>query len=147
MATGNTAQITQWDYQVRINLVDSFAAVARINPGDSSLKPLNDVLARYNAVIKNQFDAFADFCKAAEASGTTDSDLYIWTKKTVDDPAKQMRYATRFTVYADGGKEVYDKAIADGLEADLQPLMGSMLTKIDKFDSNPARNPQPPRQP
>lgn len=147
MTANNTAQATQWDYQIRINLVDSFAAVARINPQDASLKPLNDVLAKYNAVIKNQFDAFADFCKEAEDSGATDSDLYQWTKATVDDPAKQARYATRFTVYADGGKEVYDKAIADGLEADLQPLKGSMITRINKFDSNPAHNPQPPGQP
>lgn len=146
MTTNGATQTVQWDYQVRINLADSFAAVARANMSDPVLKPLTDVLSKYNAVIKNQFDAFADYCKDAEANGQTDSDLYLWTKRTVDNPAKQVHYATRFTVYADGGKEVYDKAIADGLEADLQPLIGSMITRINKFDSNPARNPQPPVQ-
>ena len=135
-----------WKYQIRINLADSFAAVSRANPVDASLKPLNDVLAKYNAVVKNQFDAFADFCRDCESKGDLNHPLYDWTKKVVDNPAKEVQYATRFTVYADGGKEVYDKAIADGLEADLQPLLGNMITKINKFDSNPANNPQPPRQ-
>jgi hypothetical protein len=137
---------TGWDYQIRVNLVDAFAAVARTNPSDSSLQPLADILTKYNATMKNQFDAFADFCRQAEASGETDSDLYRWTKQTIDKPGKEAQYATRFTIYADGGKEVYDKAIADALEADLQPLMGHLITKISKIDSNPANNPQPPRQ-
>lgn len=146
MAHGSAMQTPQWDYQVRVNLMDAFAVVARRNPADASLQPLNDILAKYNAVIKNQFDAFADYCRQAEATGQTDGDLYLWTKQIVDNPAKQTQYASRFTVYADGGKEVYARAIADGLEADLQALMGTMLTKINKFDSNPARNPQPPGQ-
>ncbi|QQG37046.1 MAG: hypothetical protein HYS17_04585 [Micavibrio aeruginosavorus] len=146
MTTNGATQPVQWDYQVRINLADSFATVARANAADPALKPLTDVLSKYNATIKNQFDAFADFCREAEANGQTDSDLYRWTKQTVDNPEKQARYATRFTVYADGGKEVYDRAIADGLEADLRPLLGGMITRINKFDSNPARNPQPPAQ-
>lgn len=144
MTTQSTAQ-GQWDYQVRVNLVDAFAAVARTNPADASLQPLNTVLAKYNATMKNQFDAFADYCKDAEARGDTDGMLYKWTKQTIEKPGKEALYATRFTIYADGGQEVYAKATADGLEADLQPLMGSVITKISKIDSNPANNPQPPQ--
>lgn len=134
-----------WKWQVRINLSEEFASVARSNPDDPSLKRLMDILDKYDAVIKNQFDAFAGYCEQAEASGDTDTVLYRWTRNLVDNPAKEAQYAKRFTVYADGGKEVYDKAIADALEADLQPLIESgMITKIDKFDSNPANNPQAP---
>lgn len=146
MTSGSAAQNNQWEYQVRVNLADAFAAVARTNPADPVLQPLNAVLVKYNATMKNQFDAFSDFCKDAEKRGDTDTDLYRWTKATVDKPGKAQKYATRFTIYADGGKEVYDKAIADGLEADLQPLVGTILTRISKIDSNPASNPQPPMQ-
>lgn len=135
----------QWQYQIRVDLSADFAKVARANPSDPVLKPLNDVLAKFDAVIKNQFDAFSDFCAGAEAAGETDSGLYKWTKATIERPGKAEQYATRFTVYADGGREVYDAAIADALEADLQPLLASgLLTRVNKIDSNPARNPQAP---
>jgi hypothetical protein len=48
-------------YQVRINLAAEFADVARSNPGDKRLAPLNRILDKYQATIKNQYDAFADF--------------------------------------------------------------------------------------
>lgn len=143
MTTHNPVQ-NQWDYQIRVNLADAFANVARSNPADPALQPLQAVLTKYNATMKNQFDSFADFCKGAENGGDTDTDLYRWTKATIDKPGKAQQYATRFTIYADGGKEVYAQAVADGLEADLQPLMGTFLTKISKIDSNPANNPQAP---
>ena len=35
--------------------------------------------------------------------------------------------------------------IADALESDLQPLVTSgLITRISKYDTNPAKNPQPP---
>jgi hypothetical protein len=44
-----------------------------------------------------------------------------------------------------GEREVYAKEIADALEADLQPLETSgLITRISKYDANPANNPQPP---
>ena len=45
-------------------------------------------------------------------------------------------------------REVYAKEIADALEADLQPLATSgLVTRISKYDTNPANNPQPPQRP
>jgi hypothetical protein len=143
MSSQNPSQ-GQWEYQIRVNLADAFAAAAKANPVDAALKPLTDVLAKYSATMKNQFDAFADFCKDAEARNDTDTDMYRWTKATVDTPGKEQQYATRFTIYADGGREVHSKTIADALEADLQPLMGTLLTKISKIESDPAKNPQAP---
>jgi len=132
-----------WEYQIRINLSAEFAQVARRDINHPSLKPLADVLAKYNAVIKNQFDAFADYCRDAEQRNDTDSTLYRWTKDLVSKPEKEAQYATRFSVYADGGKEVYAREIADGLEADLKALLDSgMVTKVNKFSTDPAKNPQ-----
>jgi hypothetical protein len=52
-----------------------------------------------------------------------------------------------FTVYVED-REVYAKEIADALEADLQPLAASgLITRISKYDTNPANNPQPPEHP
>ena len=137
----------QWEWQIRFNLSEDFAEVARTNPDDASLVPLLDVLARYDAVFKNQFDAFADYVTAAEASGDIDSVLYRWTKDLVDNPEKQQQYSARFSVYADGGLETYTKETADGLEKDLKALVESgMVTKVDKFDTNPANNPQAPKK-
>lgn len=175
-------------WQVRINLSDQFAAAARANPSDPSLKPLLDVLAKYNAVLKHQKMAFAGFLphfekdegpvlrqKIQEALTAIDEAaarndltaqieamkafdeissryverlrLYLWTKETLQKPGIEQKYARRFTIYADGGKEIYDKAIADALEKDLQPLIANgMVLKVDKFDSDPAHNPQPPKK-
>jgi len=37
--------------------------------------------------------------------------------------------------------------IADALEQDLQPLAASgLITRLAKYDSNPANNPQPPQR-
>ena len=46
------------------------------------------------------------------------------------------------------GCEVYAKEIADALAADLQPLARSgLITRLSKYDTNPANNPQPPKHP
>ena len=45
------------------------------------------------------------------------------------------------------GDEVYDKAKADALEADLEPLVGGdIVVSMAKHDTNPANNPQAPGQ-
>jgi hypothetical protein len=140
----------EWDYQIRINLREDFALAVRQGADLSQFalgREFSEVLKKYNADIKNQYDAFANYCKEAEAAGDTDSVLYRWTKDTIEKPGKKEQYATRFTVYADGGKEVYSKAVADALEADLQPFVkAGMITKLNKFDANPANNPQAPKR-
>jgi hypothetical protein len=56
-------------FQLRLTLSDEFAQVARNDPGDPSIATLTDVLNRHDAVMKCQFDAFADYVSEAEASG------------------------------------------------------------------------------
>ena len=133
-------------FQLRLTLSDEFAQVARNVPGDPSISTLTDILNRHDAVMKCQFDAFADYVSEAEANGIENFDLYEWTKKTIDDPAKKSKYTKSFALYV-GGDEVYEKDKADALEAELKPLVGGpIVAKMFKYDTDPAHNPQPPRQ-
>jgi hypothetical protein len=67
--------------------------------------------------------------------------------KVIRFPSKKEKYLKSFTVYVDG-REVYDKEIADAVEADLQLLASSgLIGRISKYDTNPANNPQPPERP
>ena len=135
-----------WQYQVRVYLSDDAARTARESPDDPALAPLSAVLSRHNAALKCQYDAFAGYCAEAEAHGIEDYPLYAWTKATIEDPAKQAKYIKAFTLYVDGD-EVYDKAKADPLEAELEPLVGGdIVTRLSKHDTNPANNPQPPKR-
>lgn len=138
--TGDTVE-----YQVRVNLTAEFTRVAAADIAHPSLKPLTDVLAKHNAVMKNQFQAFADYCAEAERNGHTDTVMYRWTKAVIDMPSKKEQYAPRYTIYADGGKETYSKEVADAVEADLNTLVGQgIVAEVKKFDTNPRNNPQAP---
>jgi hypothetical protein len=134
----------QWQYQVRIDLAEEPAEVARRDPTDRALAPLPEILERHHAVIRSQFDAFAGYVAEAERQGIEKYPLYHWTKATIENPAKKAKYQKSFTLYVDGD-EVYAKDKADALEAELRPLVGGgLVTRLAKHDTNPANNPQPP---
>jgi hypothetical protein len=135
----------QWDYQLRIDLTDELAAMGRRDPGNPAIRPLADVLARHRATVKCQFDAFAEYVAEAEKQGPEGYALYAWTKATIENPEKKAKYLKSFTVYVDG-KAVYAKPLADALEAELKPLVGGLITRLAKHDTNPANNPQVPPQ-
>ena len=132
-----------WNYQIRIDLVDRHAEAARSDPSNKALQPLMDILHKHRTALKSQFDAFADYVAEAEKHGATAGPLYRWTKATIENPAKKEKYLKSFTLYANG-EEVYGKEIADALEADLAPLVGGeLIVRMYKHDTNPANNPQP----
>ena len=134
----------QWQYQLRIDLGDELAELARRDPDNPAIEPLADILSKHRATMICQFDAFADYVGEAEKHGTENYPLFEWTKATIEDPAKQAKYLKSFTHYIDGN-EIYAKDKADALESDLQPLVGGKLvTRMSKYDTNPANNPQPP---
>jgi hypothetical protein len=134
----------QWKYQLRINLDDAFAEAARRGDGDPAIAPLQAILAKHNAALKCQFDAFAGYVAEAEKFGTEKYHLYEWTKATIENPAKKAKYIKSFTLYVDGD-EVYASEKAEALEADLKPLVGrGLVTRLTKHDTNPANNPQAP---
>jgi hypothetical protein len=133
-------------FQLRLTLNENVAPLARSNPGDPSLAPLTDILKKHSAALKCQFDAFADYVHEAERNGIDKYHLYDWTKKTIADPAKQARYTKSFALYVEDN-EVYERGKADALEAELKPLVGGpIVERMFRYDTDPAHNPQPPRQ-
>jgi len=131
-------------FQLRLTLNEGFAQAARRNPHDASIAALTNILDRHDAVLKSQYDAFADYVSEAEANGVESYHLYEWTKKTIEDPAKKEKYTRSFTLYV-GGNEVYEKDAADALEAELKPLVGGpIVARMFRYDTDPAHNPQPP---
>ncbi|MDR5734436.1 hypothetical protein QCE47_19190 [Caballeronia sp. LZ025] len=135
-----------WQYQVRVRLSPRYAELARKDGSNPALSSLNTLLERHDAQLKCQFDAFADYVAEAEREGTEHYPLYRWTRETIENPGKKAKYLEAFTLYVNGD-EVYDKAIADALELDLQELAAhasDVIVEVRKFDTNPAHNPQPP---
>ena len=136
----------QWQCQLRVYLSDALAEAARRDRDDPALKPLTDVLNRHRATLASQLDAFESYVAEAEESGPESFPLYKWTKATVDDPAKRAKHAKAFALRI-SGDEVYAKAAADALEADVQPLVGGeLVTRMTRHDTNPANNLQVPAE-
>ena len=133
-----------WQYQVRVDLSQELAALARHDPGDPALAPLKSIHDRHDPALICQYDAFAGYVAEAEREGVEGYPLYRWTRATIEDPAKKAKYLKSFTLYVHG-REVYDKAEADALEAELRPLLDQgLITRLAKHDTNPANNPQAP---
>jgi hypothetical protein len=134
----------EWQYQLRVDLADEFAALARCDPQSPKLAPLPDILSKHRATLKCQLDAFADYVAEAERHGPEHYPLHAWTRATIANPAKKAKYQKSFTLHVDG-REVYAGDKADALERDLQPLVGGpLITRLARHDTNPANNPQPP---
>ena len=92
----------EWQYQVRIDLPAATAELARRDLGAPELRPLAAILARHQATLTCQFDAFAGYVAKAERKGVGHYPLYEWTKKTIKDPAKKAKYLQVFTFYIEG---------------------------------------------
>ena len=139
---------SQWRYQIRFDVNDPARSESvRRRLDDPALAPLLVILGKHRAAPKCQFDAFAEYVAAAEAHGLENYPLYQWTKATIENPTKKEKYLKSFTIYVDD-QEVYPKEIAEALEADLHPLATSgLIARITKYDTNPANNPQPPKDP
>ena len=132
-------------YQVRFDLADAERAEALAHGrAEPALAPLVATLARHRAVAKRQYDAFADYVAAAEEHGVEKFPLYAWTKATIENPVKKEKYLKSFALHVEG-REVYDKAAADALEAELEPLAeAGVISRLKKYDTDPAHIPQPP---
>ncbi len=66
----------QWQYQLRINLGDEFAELARRGTDNPAIEPLADILSKHHATMKCQFDAFGDYVAEAEKNGIENYPLY-----------------------------------------------------------------------
>ena len=134
------------NYQVRISLTDASAQRFKENPGSDEFVTLLSVLAKYDASLKCQFDAFSEYVQTADREGVDKYFLYQWTKDTIEDPTKKSKYLKSFTVYV-LDNQVYPGDIADALEKDLNSLLGGeFILAISKYDTNPVNNPQMPEK-
>ena len=135
-----------WQFQIRLRLADALARTARRDPSAPELAPLPEILARHDAALVCQFDAFAGYVAEAERQGIGGFPLYAWTKATIEDPVKKAKHLRSFTLHV-AGAEVYSRAIADALERELKPLAdGPVVAALSRHDTNPANNPQVPKR-
>jgi hypothetical protein len=135
---------SNWDYQIRITLTDESAQKYRQTSSAREFSLLNSLLVRHSATLKSQFDAFSEYVLAAEAEGPEKYALYQWTKDTIEDPEKKLKYLKSFTIYV-LDEQIYSGDVADAIEKDLRSLRDSdFILGISKYDTNPANNPQMP---
>lgn len=133
------------NYQIRLEIDEAMAPLARTGEGSPALASLYAVLKRHGGTLVCQYDAFAGYVLEAEAANPDDYTLYAWTKATIEDPAKKAKYLKQFTIYL-GEDQVYPADKATAFEAELGPMVGGgVITKMVKYDTNPANNPHPPR--
>ncbi|SIT35730.1 conserved hypothetical protein [Paraburkholderia ribeironis] len=131
-------------FQLRITVAPGLADALRADPSCSAHAALREILLRHDATLKCQFDAFADYVSEAERLGTENYPLYQWTRDTIGNPEKKAKYLQSFTIYV-SGNEVYGKDIADVMETELLQLVDENgISRVFRFDTNPANSPQPP---
>ena len=136
----------RWQFQIRLRLADALARTARRDPSAPELAPLAEILARHDASLVCQYDAFAGYVAEAEEKGVGAYPLYAWTRATIEDPIKKAKHLRSFTVHV-GRAEVYSREAADALEAELKPLAGGpVVAALSRHDTNPANNPQVPKR-
>lgn len=130
----------QWQYQLRIELPDALAEMARRDPEAAPLQPLTQILRKHDAALVCQLDAFIGYVEEAEKHGPEGFPLYKWTKATLEDPARRRKHAKTFALRV-SGNEVYARTTADVLEAALRPLVADgLMTRMSRHDTNPANN-------
>lgn len=125
-----------WHHQLRLYLPEELAAAGA---GSPALRPLAAILAAHDATMVSQLAAFEAYVAEAERAGPEAFPLYRWTRATLEDPAKRRKHGQAFALRI-GGQEVYGKAAADALEAALQPLVGTVVERLSRHDTNPANN-------
>ena len=126
-----------WQHQVRVTLTEDAADRLRDNPGHESVTTLLETVRRHDAALVSQLEAFeAYLADPAQA----DTPLGRWTAATLADPAKRAKHRTVFAVRV-RGQEVYARAAADALAADLAPLVGhGAVLQMSRHDTDPRGN-------
>ena len=132
-------------YQIRLDLDESLAADIRKKKVIQILPTLDFVLKENSAILVCQFDAFNNFLKECEDDGNTNNPLYRWTQDTVQNENKKKKYLKSFTVYIEQS-QLYEKVKADKIESEIKSLNIKKILKINKYNSDPKNNPQPPKK-
>ncbi len=122
-------------YQIRLNVTDEFT----INEN------LTSMLEIHGASLICQYDAFVNFVKECESKDDTDNPLYRWTKETIEDEIKKNKYKNIYSVIVNN-QQVYKEEIADSIKQKIREKKLKTIISIDKFDTQPKNNPQPPKK-
>lgn len=132
-------------YQIRLDLQEDIAKEVR-NKNYSKLNAyIGEILYKVRGELICQFDAFNNFVIECEKENNIDNPLYKWTKDTIENNVKKQKYIKSFTIYVDGN-QLYEKKIADYLEDEIKKLNEKKILKINRYDSDPKNNPQPPKK-
>ena len=132
-------------YQLRIDLEEKAAKELNTTKSIQSCKKLFNILTEEKGYLMCQYEAFSLFVKECEEKKLTSTPLYKWTKDTIENSSKKIKYMKSFTIYIEK-EQLYSKDIADRLEKKILSLDCSCILKVSKYDSNPKNNPQPPKK-
>ncbi len=132
-------------YQVRLDVTEDIAQEVRNKNYHKLNENIDAILLKVNAELICQFDAFNNFVIECEEENNTNNALYKWTKDTLENSEKKKKYLKSFTVYVSGA-QLYKKKTADYLESEIKRLNEKKILKINKYNSDPKNNPQPPKK-
>ena len=132
-------------YQVRLDVTEDIAQEVRNKNYYKLNEYIDAILLKVDAELICQFDAFNNFVIECEKENNTNNALYKWTKDTIENSLKKKKYLKSFTVYVNG-EQLYEKKTADYLESEIKKLNEKKILKINKYNSDPKNNPQPPKK-
>ena len=132
-------------YQIRLDISEDISEEVRNKNYDKLNTSIKSILLKVNADLICQFDAFNNFVLECEKENNTNNALYKWTKDTIENDIKKKKYLKSFTIYVNG-EQLYKKKIADYLENEITKLNEKNILKINKYNSDPKNNPQPPKK-
>ena len=132
-------------YQVRLDVTEDIAEEVRNKNYYKLNEYIDAILLKVDAELICQFDAFSNFVIECEKENDTNNALYKWTKDTIENSLKKKKYLKSFTVYVNG-QQLYEKKTADYLESEIKKLNEKKILKINKYNSDPKNNPQPPKK-
>ena len=132
-------------YQVRLDVTEDIAQEVRNKNYFKLNEYIDAILLKVDAELICQFDAFNNFVIECEKENNTNNALYKWTKDTIENNVKKKKYLKSFTVYVNRS-QLYEKKTADYLESEIKKLNEKKILKINKYNSDPQNNPQPPKK-
>ncbi len=137
--------MSQLLYQVRLDVTEDIAQEVRNKNYYKLNEYIDAILLKVDAELICQFDAFNNFVIECEKDNNTNNALYKWTKATIENNVKKKKYLKSFTVYVNGA-QLYEKKTADYLESEIRKLNEKKILRINKYNSDPKNNPQPPKK-
>ena len=132
-------------YQLRVDLEQNAAQELINTKNINSCKSLEKIIKEENGELVCQFMAFSKFVEECEQENLTDTPLYKWTKDTIENKKKKEKYMKSFTIYIKN-QQLYQKEVADRIEDKILNLGCRCILKVNKYNSDPKNNPQPPKK-